>query len=43
MPKQSRSLRSGNRNVVSKRVMMSFRLQPGQRSRRRDIPASFSG
>src|SRR5262245_20033585 len=37
MPKQSRSLRSDMRNVVSNRVVMRRRLQLGQRSRRRDI------
>ena len=33
MPKHSRSLRSGRRNVVSNRVVMSRRAQAGQRSR----------
>ena len=39
IPKHRRSVRSGSRNVVSKRVMMRRRVQPGQRSRRPDMGA----
>ena len=38
MPKHSRSLRSGRRNVVSNRVVMSRRAQAGHRSRTADMP-----
>ena len=38
IPKHSRSLRSGSRNVVSNRVVMSRRLQAGHRSRTLDMP-----
>jgi hypothetical protein len=37
IPKHNRSLRSGNRNVVSKRVVISRWLQAGQRSREADM------
>ena len=38
IPKHRRSLRSGSRNVVSNRVVMSRRLQAGHRSRTEDMP-----
>ena len=39
MPKHSRSLWSGSRKVASNRVLISSRVQAGQRSRPVDMPA----